>query len=297
MHPDRPLVNTRNEPHAAWKSGMSRLHVICHDNNLCPVACVIKVGLLSIILCMIEAGEMPEDLLLADPLGASVCFSHDTGFSAKVARMDGREATSLDMLEGFVEAAQKFAADGRLEGIVRDWELILRLSAETVGQLRARDYPALARRLDGFLKLALLKEAMQTHGLGWRSPGTKMLDHLYSSLDDDGLYWACARDGMVEQLVSDEAIEHFRHHPPADTRAATRAKLLQLIPADAIRRVDWGAILYELTDENNRRRFFSINMPDPAKCLDPASPLARATTFQDFVGLMHPLSSKAWNAA
>lgn len=297
MHPDRPLVNTRNEPHAAWETGLSRLHVICHDNNLCPVACVIKVGLLSIILCMIEAGEMPEELLLADPPSASVRFSHDTGFSARVARMDGREATSLDILEGFVEAAQKFAADGRLEGIVPDWELILQLSAQTVGLLRARDYPALARRLDGFLKLALLKEAMRTHGLGWRSPGTKMLDHLYSSLDDDGLYWACARDGMVEQLVSDDAIEHFRHHPPADTRAAIRAKMLQLIPADAIRRVDWSSIFYELTDANDRRRFYTINMPDPAKGLDPASPLGRATTFQDFIGLMHPPPFKPGDAA
>ena len=87
---------------------------------------------------------------------------------------------------------------------------------------------ALAPRLDWVMKLMAIERALEQHpDLDWDSPEVKVLDHLYSSLGDDGLYRAYEASGFTEQLVSPERIAHFAANPPADTRAWTRAMLLQ----------------------------------------------------------------------
>jgi proteasome accessory factor A len=290
MHPHRPLVNTRDESHCGHPD-FRRLHVIAYDNSLAQVTCVLKVGLMQIALAMIEAGEMPDHLVLANPLEALVLLSHDPTLQVKAPRVTGGPVTAPEWFDLFVAAAHRFAADGKLEGIVPDWTLILRLAAETAGHLLKRHFPELARRLDSFLKLAVLQEAMKLHGLDWQSPAIRMLDQLYASLGDDGLFWQYEKAGLVETLVPEENIARFQHSAPADTRASIRAKLLELIPPAHLVAVDWGRVVFDMTDKDQKSRRVSISLTSPAEFLQPGSALARATSFDELTAISTSQSS------
>jgi proteasome accessory factor A len=138
----------------------------------------------------------------------------------------------------FWEEAQRFVGDGGCADIVPDAPQILQLWLDTLCELRARDFGALARRLDWVLKLQILQRARQQRpGLNWSSAELKHLDFMYASLED-GLYWNLEKCGLVNTLVTNEEIEHFRNEPPENTRAWTRAMLLRLAEPSQIERVD-----------------------------------------------------------
>ena len=148
-----------------------------------------------------------------------------------------------------------------------DAQRILELWGDTLGKLRARDYPALARRLDWVLKLQMLQRARQQRpDLDWSSPGIKHLDFMYGSLDEDGLYWTCEKNGLVDTLVTDDEIERFRTEPPPDTRAWTRAMLLRLAEPQQVERVDWDSITFSLKGDDYWRRESTVNLANPLGC-------------------------------
>ncbi len=233
----RPLVNSRNEPlcglpgqgkTSARDSGLARLHCIFYDSNLCHVACVLKSGMMQIVLAMIEAGRAPGQLILDDPLDAVRRFSHDPTLCARARTTCRQRLTAVEWQLLFLEEARQFVAAGGCEGIVPRAQEILVLATDTLEKLHAGDLPALAGRLDWVLKLFILNRAIEQHpGLTWASPQLKHLDHVYSSLDpDEGLYWLYEKAGVVEPIATPGAIERLVHEPPDDTRAFTRAMLL-----------------------------------------------------------------------
>jgi hypothetical protein len=129
--------------------------------------------------------------------------------------------------------------------------------------LRARDYGALARRLDWVLKLQILQRARQQRpGLNWSSAELKHLDFMYASLED-GLYWNLEKCGLVNILVATEAIEHFRNEPPENTRAWTRAMLLRLAEPQQVTRVDWDSITFSLKGDYYWPRESTIKLTNP----------------------------------
>jgi Pup amidohydrolase len=251
----RPLVNSRDEPlcgtgyaspvHASPDAaGMARLHVISCDTGLCPVACLLRVGVLQLILAQIEAEQVNPSLILDDPVQALRRWSRDATLEVRAKMADGRDLTAVELQLGFLEEAERFVARGGCEAIVPRAPEILALWRDTLESLQVGDLERLAPRLDWVLKLHILRRAMQQRpSLNWRSPDLKHLDHLFSSLDAaDGLYWACERSGRIEQVVEDERIEHFVRNPPEDTRAWTRAMLLRRAVASEVEAMDWDFI-------------------------------------------------------
>ena len=79
----RPIVNTRDEPHADPQK-YRRLHVIVGDANLCEVATFLKVGTTAIVLAMIEDGFIDKDLSISAPVAAIRTVSHDPTLQATV---------------------------------------------------------------------------------------------------------------------------------------------------------------------------------------------------------------------
>ena len=140
---------------------------------------------------------------------------------------------------------------------------ILALWGETLENLRNRNWSVLAGRLDWVLKRVLIEAAfVEDPSLDWSSSAILHLDHVYASLDEEeGLYWPCLRDGTVERVVSEGAIEHLRTHPPRDTRAWARALLLRRAGL-AVESVDWDSMTFVLGGGYWRRRR-TLEMPDP----------------------------------
>ncbi|MCX6901638.1 MAG: proteasome accessory factor PafA2 family protein [Verrucomicrobia bacterium] len=270
---NRPIVNSRNEslsgpshwgrPQERDATSPARLHVIFYDNNLCHHASLLKIGVLQIICAMIEANQIDMRLILEDPLRAVVTWSHDPTLRARASLAGGEQLTAVELQLRFLELAKRFVSAGGCEGIVPHVADIMRLWEDTLMKLHRFDFEALVPRLDWLLKQTILERAIGQHRkLTWESPEIKHLDHLYSSLDD-GLYWIYERGGMVERVVSEEQVEQLMHHPPADTRAWTRAMLLRRAGADAVDHVDWDCIRCKVSDERPWPQTRTVELANP----------------------------------
>lgn len=271
---NRPIVNSRNEtlcgpthwgqPQERTTPSPARLHVIFYDNNLCHHASLLKIGVLQIICAMIEAGQTDMRLLLEDPLRAVLVWSHDPTLRARVPLVDGERTTAVELQLRFLEAAKRFVAKGGCDGIVPRVAEIIGRWEDTLLKLHRSDFDALVPRLDWLLKLRILEHALSRHPhLNWESPEVKHLDHLYSSLDDDGLYWIYERSGMVERVVAEDHIERLMREPPPDTRAWTRAMLLRRAGADAVDYVDWDSIRFKVPGAYVWPQTRTVDLPNP----------------------------------
>jgi proteasome accessory factor A len=274
----RPIVNARDEPLCgprSWRpsqagADLARLHVIFYDHTLAQVGTLLKGGTLQIIGAMLEAGAVNAALALDDPLEALIAWSHDPGLTARARTVGGEGVSAVELQFRFLGEAKRFAHAGGLDDIVPRAAEILTLWEDTLVKLRARDWAALARRLDWVLKHQILHRAMaRRRSLEWTSPELKHLDQVYASLDPrEGLFWAHERDGLLDRVVTDEAIAHAVQEPPDDTRAWTRAHLLRLAGEDGIDRVDWDSVCIKLPREGGSGHWLprrTIDLPHPAR--------------------------------
>ena len=266
----RGLVNSRSE-HLSGAAGNSsktdapaRLHSIFFDSTLAHGSCLLKVGTMQIILAMLEAERCDASLLLDDPVDAVVQISHDPTLQACVALTSGTRLTAVELQQRFLEDARCFAATVGFEGVVPRAAEILDLWEDTLTKLKSGDLPQLAPRLDWVMKLMTLERALdQRPELGWDSPEIKVLDHLYSSLDEDGLYWAYEKSGFTERLVDDAHIARLTNNPPEDTRAWMRAMLLRCAGAEAIDSVDWDSVGFKLRGRTYWPAFRKVSLEGP----------------------------------
>lgn len=260
----RPLVNSRDEPLCGRRLDAARLHVIFFDSTLAQVACLLKVGVMQVLLAMIEADRVNPNLILDDPLDAVLRFSHDPDLKARAAMAEGGQSTALELQFRFLEEARRFVEQGGCDGRVPRAVEILALWEDTLMKLRAGDFPSLARRLDWVLKLLILDRVMREQpALNWSAPEIKHLDHMYSSLDpQEGLYWAYEACGFVERVAGEQQVEHFCHQPPEHTRAWTRAMLLRIAP-EAVEDVDWDRIRFRIRGPRYWPSYRTLCMDDP----------------------------------
>jgi proteasome accessory factor A len=266
----RGIVNSRDESlcGAAGNSfqddAPARLHSIFFDNNLAHGACLLKAGVMQIVLAMLEAEHCDASLILDDPVDAVVRISHDPTLKACVELASGTRLTAIELQERFLEDARRFATTHGFDSVVPGAAAILDLWADTLAQLKVGDLLRLAPRLDWVMKLMTLERALdQRTELRWNSPEIKVLDHLYSSLDDDGLYWAQESSGFVERLVDEQHIARLAVAPPSDTRAWTRAMLLRCAGAGCIDSVDWDSVGFKLRGRSYWPAYRKVSLGNP----------------------------------
>jgi proteasome accessory factor A len=254
----RPIVNTRDEPHADPRR-FRRLHVIVGDANLSEVATVLKVGTTALILCLIEDEALPSrDLSLADPVRTLHQVSTDLGLARPLTLADGSTATALEIQWELFAAARDYAKE---EGLVA-------LGNEAVGQLvldrweevltGLEDDPAgLAHQLDWVAKHQLVTAYRERHGCDWGDSRLAALDLQYHDLRPErSLY---ARLGL-ERLVEDRAVTRAVTEPPEDTRAYFRGTCLARWP-EAVVTANWDSLVFDLGTDPLRR----VPMMDPLK--------------------------------
>jgi proteasome accessory factor A len=239
----RPIVNTRDEPHASADK-YRRLHVIIGDANLCEVATFLKVGTTALVLDLIESHALP-DLTIDRPVSTLHAVSHDPTLKQLVSLRDGRQITAVQLQWLYFEAARAFVdsrADedpgGQTEEVLRRWESVLtRLERDPMECHRELDWVAKLRLLNGFRD----REAMD-----WNNARLQLIDLQYSDVrPDKGLYQRLAARGAVERLVSDEEIEEAVTTPPQDTRAFFRGECLARY-GENVAAASWDSVIFDV---------------------------------------------------
>ncbi|TMK16294.1 MAG: proteasome accessory factor PafA2 [Actinobacteria bacterium] len=235
----RPIINTRDEPHADPER-YRRLHVIVGDANLCEVALFLKLGATSIVLKMIEDAFLP-DFSLVNPVAAIHDVSRDVSLTAQVALTDGRKMTALQLQWEYLELARKYVdrEDDTSENreVVERWEGVLR-GLES-------DPRTLSGQLDWVAKLRLLEGYRERDGLAWSDAKLRAIDLQYHDVRRDrGLYHRLANSGKVERLTTDEQVERAIMEPPEDTRAFFRGRCISKYP-DAIAAASWDSLILD----------------------------------------------------
>jgi hypothetical protein len=220
----RPIVNTRDEPHAD-AGRFRRLHVISGDANLAQLSTYLKVGTLQLLLAMMEDGAPLPDLTLAGPLAAIVEISHDPTCRSKVALRDGRRLTAVEIQLAFAEAAQRYLAAAPDAGM--GFPAIFDRWTQVLGQLAA-DPLGLSRSLDWVIKWKFLDDWRQRKTLAWSAAELLELDIRYHDIDPEkSIHYLLESSGAIERLVEDPMILKAEDEPISPTRAVPRAALIR----------------------------------------------------------------------
>lgn len=252
----RPIINTRDEPHAD-REKYRRLHVIVGDSNMSEFTIWLRNGVTALVLAMIEDGAIDRDVALRDPVRSIKEVSHDPTCKKEIETASGRRRTAVQLQQEYLEMAQRYATARDLSGEVKDliaeWERVL--------VSLARDPMELSTDIDWVIKKALVESFMERKGVDWGSPQVQMLDLQYHDLrPEKGLYYLLERQGRVRRVVTDEEIERAVHYPPEDTRAYFRGGCLRRYGAQVFG-VNWDSISFGIGDEPIKR----VLMVEPLK--------------------------------
>ncbi len=219
----RPIINTRDEPHADAER-YRRLHVIVGDSNMSQWATMLKVGAMSLMLRMLEAEVVLRDLSLENPIRAIREISHDVLLAKRVRLVNGREISALDIQEAYLERARRFADT---YGIPADEQQALEMWEEALTALRA-DPGQLMGKVDWITKLKIMDGYRARHGIGLSHPQVSLLDLQYHDISRKrGVYYKLEAAGVATRIVDDEAIKAACDIPPQTTRAKLRGEFIR----------------------------------------------------------------------
>ncbi|MDR3031990.1 MAG: proteasome accessory factor PafA2, partial [Kitasatospora sp.] len=248
----RPIINTRDEPHADPEK-YRRLHVIIGDANMSEVSSYLKLGSTALVLAMIEDKFMDGDLAVEAPIAELRAISHDPGCRHLVALRDGRRMTAVQLQMEYLERARKYVedrfgtgADDMTVDVLNRWESVLNRLAE--------DPMSLSRELDWVAKLNLLEGYRQRDGIGWGHPRLQLVDLQYTDIRPDrGLYNRLAARGRMKRLTDEAAVTSAVENPPEDTRAYFRGRCLQKY-ADAVAAASWDSVIFDIPGRESLQR-------------------------------------------
>ncbi len=256
----RPIINTRDEPHADAER-YRRLHVIVGDSNMSEYATFLKVGATSILLRMLEDPSFVlRDMTLENPIRAIREISHDLTGKRTVRLANGREASALDIQGEYLERAKRYAETRGLspleEKALGMWEYCL-------NGLESDPFK-LDRECDWVIKHNLIEAYCAKHDLPLSHPKVALIDLQYHDVNRErGLFYRLQRRGTVERVTTDEAIDEAVETPPQTTRARLRGEFIRR--AKERKRdytVDW--VHLKLNDQAQR----TVLCKDPFKARD-----------------------------
>jgi len=255
----RPIINTRDEPHADAER-FRRLHVIAGDSNMSEYATYVKVGTTAALLQMLEDDVVFRDVTLENPIRAIREISHDMTCRRKVRLQNGRELSALDIQWEYLDRALRYARNPgfppEVQRAVEMWEHLL-TGLE-------KDPLSLDREVDWVTKYHLIQRSKERWDLPASHPKLALIDLSYHDVNTErGLYYILQRRGYVDRVVTDEAVASAMLHPPQTTRARLRGEFIRA--AKAKKRdftVDW--VHLKLNDQAQR----TVLCKDPFKSVD-----------------------------
>jgi proteasome accessory factor A len=256
----RPIINTRDEPHADAER-YRRLHVIVGDSNMNEVTTLLKVGSADIVLRMIEAGVVMRDLSLENPIRAIREVSHDVTGRRKVRLANNKEISGLEIQQEYLAKASEFVerrgGDQTAKRVVELWGRVLRA-------IETGDLEPVSREIDWVTKLKLIERYQDKHDLPLSHPRVAQMDLAYHDLRRGrGLYGLLEKRGQVDRVATDLEIFEAKETPPQTTRARLRGEFIR--HAQEKRRdftVDW--VHLKLNDQAQR----TVLCKDPFRAYD-----------------------------
>jgi proteasome accessory factor A len=252
----RPIVNTRDEPHAD-RDKYRRLHVIIGDSNMSEVSNYLRVGVSCIVLAMIDDRFLRSNLAVVDPVRVVKEVSHDLSCKAEFSMERGGRMNAVQLQQEYLEAALAYFSSREVAPIIKDvlvrWERVLTKLSEDPLQLD--------REVDWVIKHKLITAYMARRGVDWQHPQVAMLDlQFHDSRPDKGLYHLMERRGEVDRIIEDEDIVRALGSPPPDTRAYFRGECIRRY-GSSLFGVNWDSISFNLGDDPIKR----ILMNEPLK--------------------------------
>jgi proteasome accessory factor PafA2 len=234
----RPIINTRDEPHAD-PDKYRRLHVILGDANMSEISTYLKLGTTSLVLAMIEDRFLAADLAVESPVAELRAISHDPSLKHLVTLRDGRKMTAVQLQLEYLELARKFSEDkygADVDDVTSDvldrWESVL-------GRL-AEDAFLCSRELDWVAKLEILEGYRTRDGLAWGHPRLQLVDLQYER-------------GRIKRLTSERDVLRAMDEPPEDTRAYFRGRCLRQYP-DSVAAASWDSVIFDIPGRESLQR-------------------------------------------
>ncbi|WBB60339.1 Pup--protein ligase [Streptomyces sp. WMMC500] len=257
----RPIINTRDEPHADAER-YRRLHVIVGDSNMSETTMLLKVGATDLVLRMIEAGTVMRDLTLENPIRAIREVSHDMTGQRKVRLASGREASALEVQQEYYEKAVDFCERrGIRTGTV---ERVLELWGRTLEAIRSQDLGKVGTEIDWVMKHQLIERYRAKNNITLSHPRIAQIDLAYHDIHRRrGLYYLLEKRGQAARVCNDMKIFEAKSVPPQTTRARLRGDFIRR--AQEQRRdftVDW--VHLKLNDQAQR----TVLCKDPFRSVD-----------------------------
>jgi proteasome accessory factor A len=256
----RPIINTRDEPHADAER-YRRLHVIVGDSNMSEVTTLLKVGSANLVLEMIEQGVQFRDFSLDNPIRAIREISHDLTGRRLVRLAGGREASALDIQREYhAKAVEHVTQRGSDPVTLR----VIELWGKVLDAVEQQDLSQIDREIDWAVKHRLIERYQAKHGLELSSPRIAQLDLAYHDIRRGrGIFDLLQRKDLVHRVTDDGEIEAAKDTPPQTTRAKLRGDFIAA--AQAAGRdftVDW--VHLKLNDQAQR----TVLCKDPFRAVD-----------------------------
>lgn len=255
----RPIINTRDEPHADAER-YRRLHVIAGDSNMSEYTTYVKVGATVALLQMLEDEVVFRDLTLENPIRAIREISHDITCRRRVRLANGRELSALDIQWEYLERVMRYA---RISGVAPEIERAISMWEHLLTGLE-KDPMTLHGEVDWVAKRHLMDRYILKHDLPLSSPRLALIDLNYHDVNRKrGLFYKMQDAGLMDRIVTDDAINEAMVRPPATTRARLRGEFIKA--AKAKRRdftVDW--VHLKLNDQAQR----TVLCKDPFRAYD-----------------------------
>src|SRR6266568_1028387 len=195
----RPLINTRDEPHAD-ASRFRRFHLILGDSNMSEWATAMKIGTTSLVLDLIERGEAPQ-LEIAQPIHANKSISRDQTHDWIIELTDGRKISAIEVQRIYLQAASKIhpsqaGVSEERQWVLREWESVL-------NDLE-RDVMLARERVDWAAKKFLLNTLQEEEKLSWSDPWLQSIDLEYHNVDlERGLYYELVRKNLMRRFTNE----------------------------------------------------------------------------------------------
>ncbi|QVQ52518.1 Pup--protein ligase [Spiractinospora alimapuensis] len=256
----RPIINTRDEPHADAER-FRRLHVIVGDSNMSEATTLLKLASTDLVLRMVESGTVMRDLTLENPIRAIREISHDMTGRRKVRLANGREASALEIQREYLDKVMSHVDRHGTDAVGRR---AVDLWQRTLDAVETGELDSVSREIDWVAKYQLIERYRAKHALALSSPRVAQLDLAYHDIHRDrGLFYLLQNRGLMERAASDVRIFEAKSVPPQTTRARLRGEFIRR--AQERRRdftVDW--VHLKLNDQAQR----TVLCKDPFKAVD-----------------------------
>jgi len=268
----RPIINTRDEPHADPEE-YRRLHVIVGDSNMSQTTTNLKVCSTEMILQLIEIGQINDEFNIENPIRTLRDISSDLTFSKKFRLSNGKEVTALNLQEHYLESVinssiySEFEANEYYKKAIDLWEKLLNCAKQN-------DFSSVDKDIDWVIKKKYMDQYQEKNGLKNNDYRMVLIDISFHNIRKDrGIFYILEKFGLINSIVDQNMINNAMDFAPESTRAKLRGEFIK--KAQEKKRdytVDW--VHLKINDQNQR----TVVCKDPFKFAD--------ERVQDLIGML-----------